>query len=182
MSKLSTLTDEQVVHLIRTKDRELYAEIMTRYKSRLTRYANYLLSDSSHADDAVQQGFIKAYINLQSFDTKKKFSSWIYRIIHNEAINIVKKNKVEIDISTQFSLASAENVEDEYIRNELTTITRYCITKLPIIYREPITLYFIDDYSYKEISDILRIPTSTVGIRLSRGKKYLKEICKNKTN
>ncbi len=181
MNKLSTLTDTQVVGLVRTDDKELFAEIMTRYQKRLLRYANYLLSDSSHADDAVQQGFIKAYINLQSFDTKKKFSSWLYRIVHNEAMNIVKKNKPVADIMTQFSLTTNENVEDDYARRELSSLTHNCLAKIPLLYREPLTLYFIEDYSYKEISDILRIPTSTVGVRLSRGKKYLKEICQKQT-
>jgi len=179
MHKLSTLTDEQVVELVRTKDQELFSEIILRYQSRLTRYANYLLTDQDQADDAVQQAFIKSFINLQSFDTKKKFSSWLYRITHNEAMNIVKINKPNLDISVQDSLQTAENIEDDYARKELTTLTSACLQKIPLRYREPLTLYFIDDYSYREISDILRLPTNTVGTRISRGKKYLKEICLN---
>ena len=72
---------------VRTKDQELYGEVVRRYQDKLLRYADYLMQNESRAADVTQNAFIKAFINLNSFDTGKKFSSWIYRITHNEAIN-----------------------------------------------------------------------------------------------
>lgn len=181
MSKLTSLSDEKVVELVRTQDQELYQEIMTRYQQKLTRYANYLVNDQYLAEDAVQQAFVKAYLNLKSFKLDQSFSSWIYRITHNEAMNLVKKERPSLDLMTQFSLASRDDVEDDYIKLELKSLTQDCLFKIPLKYREPLTLFFLENYSYNEISDILRLPTSTVGVRLSRGKKYLKEVCQDLT-
>jgi RNA polymerase sigma-70 factor (ECF subfamily) len=177
MKNLSSLPDEEIVRLTREKDQELYQEIMTRYQKKLLRYANYLVNDQDLAADAVQQGFVKAYLNLNSFKLNKKFGSWLYRIVHNEAMNLVKKEKPSLDLSTQFSLKSSEDVEDHYAKKELAKLTCACLLSIPLKYREPLTLYFLEGYSYQEISDILRLPVSTVGVRLSRGKKYLKEVC-----
>ena len=86
-------TDEELVEIVRSEDKELYSELVYRYEDKLVRYANYLIGDEHKAADAVQEAFIKAFINIKSFDLKKKFSSWIYRIVHNESINLVKKDK-----------------------------------------------------------------------------------------
>jgi len=87
-----------LVNKIRTSDRELFAELVNRYEEKLLRYATYLLHDEQKASDVVQDSLIKAYINLNGFDTKKKFSSWIYRIVHNETMNSVKKYHKEVPI------------------------------------------------------------------------------------
>ena len=77
---MSTLSDSDVVEIVRTRDKEAYAEIIKRYQMRLMRYASYITGDEHKGVDVVQEAFIKAYVNLNGFDTKKKFSSWIYRI------------------------------------------------------------------------------------------------------
>ena len=89
------LSDEEIVEHIRKSDRELYSIIIKRYQEKLLRYANNLIKNEDKSRDAVQESFIKAFINLESFNTKKKFSSWIYRIVHNETLNIIKKYKLE---------------------------------------------------------------------------------------
>ena len=91
MQDISRLKDQEIVDLIRTKDKELYSELVKRYEDKLMRYALSIVGNEQKAADVVQQSFIKAYVNLQSFNLKKKFSSWIYRIVHNEAINEIKK-------------------------------------------------------------------------------------------
>ena len=95
MQDINKLSDEELVELVRTKDQELYAHIVNRYQNQLLRYSTYLIGDSDKAQDAVQTTFIKAFQNLQSFNTNKKFSSWIYRICHNESINLAKKYQKE---------------------------------------------------------------------------------------
>ena len=95
MQELQKYSDEELVEIIKSKDKEIFAEIIKRYEKKLLRYANYLLNDSDKASDVVQESFIKAYVNLNSFNNKFKFSSWIYRIVHNEAINHINKNKYE---------------------------------------------------------------------------------------
>lgn len=73
MRELSTLSDSEVIEIVRTRDKEAYAEIIKRYQAKLTRYASYIMGDVQRGADVVQEGFIKAYINLNGFDTKKIF-------------------------------------------------------------------------------------------------------------
>lgn len=177
MKDISKLSDEKLVVLVREKDKELYSEVIIRYEKKLLRYANYLVSDESDAADVVQSTFIKTYINLNGFKVNNKFSSWIYRIVHNEAMNIMNKNKRHIPLNDNIDFDSGVNLEDEVILKELRQHTQNCLKQIPIIYSEPLSLYYLEEKSYEEISDILRIPMGTVGTRINRAKSIMKKIC-----
>ena len=178
------LSDEQVVRLVRTKDKELFAELIGRYEDKLRRYAEHLMGDEDKAADAVQEALIKAFVNLQGFDVKRKFSSWIYRIVHNEAVNELKKDKRWIRLETnewlKEQLAGKVNIEKEYEDKEIRRELRDCLNKLPGDYQAVLSLYYFEDKSYEEIAEVLRVPMGTVAIRLKRGKEKLRQICINK--
>lgn len=174
------LSDEEIVKKIQSSDQELYAVIIERYQNKLLRYANSLIKDEDKAVDAVQESFIKAFVNLRSFDEGKKFSSWIYRIVHNEIINSVKKHQKEILLPENFDQASEEDIQKEFEQKETSEVVEKCLKEMPIIYSEPLALYYIDDKSYEEISDILRLPMGTVATRISRAKKLMKNLCQKK--
>src|SRR3989339_800495 len=125
------LTDEEIVEKVRSIDQEFYSVIMERYQDKLLRYANNLIKDEQKAADVVQESFIKAFINLESFDRKKKFSSWIYRIVHNEAINFITKNKKAIKLDPEFEIADTKNIEEEYFKKEITAEVAICLDKIP---------------------------------------------------
>lgn len=176
----SKLSDEEVVEITRTKNKEAYAEIIKRYQEKLMRYAKYLMNDNDKAADVVQDAFIKTYINLNSFDTKRKFSSWIYRIVHNEAMNLINKHKKERPLFDNIDFDSGVNIEKEYTQNEIRKMVRNCLEEMSLLYREPLSLYFLEEKSYSEISDILRIPIGTVGTRINRAKLIMRQICQRK--
>ena len=179
MTDRSKLTDEQLVKYVRDQDKEAYDEIISRYGNKLKRYAVYLTGDEDKAADVVQEAFIKAYINLNGFNTKKKFSSWIYRIVHNEAMNILRKHNKNMPISDEVDFDSGVDLENDLIKKELRKHARFCLSQMPILYREPLSLYFLEDKPYDEISDILRIPVGTVGTRINRAKVLMRKICQN---
>lgn len=181
MTELIKLSDEAIVEIVRTKDKNFYAEIIHRYEKKLLRYALYLVNDEQLAADAVQEGFIKAYVNLHSFNIKKKFSSWLYRIVHNQAINLIHKNKQYFSIEEGLEIDSEINLEDDLIKKELKAHLHNCINQMPILYKEPLTLYFLEEKNYEEISDILRIPIGTVGTRINRAKHLVKKLCQKKS-
>ncbi len=170
-------TDEEIVELVSSGNKELYAEIIHRYQSKLMRYAQYLVDDYAKASDAVQESFIKAYINLNGFNTKKKFSSWIYRIVHNEVINLIDKNKKNIGLDSSIDFDSGVDIEDSYIKEEIALNTRKCLDSMDLKYREPLSLYYLEDKSYDEIGDILRLPAGTVATRINRAKAVMRKIC-----
>lgn len=171
------LSDEEIVEKVRSIDQEFYAVIIERYQNKLLRYATNLIRDEDKAADVVQDSFIKAFINLKGFDIKKKFSSWIYRIVHNEAMNIIIKHQKEIRLPDDIDFKSEDDIEKDFEQKEIATKVEKCLEKMPLLYSEPITLYYIDERSYKEISDILRIPMGTVATRISQAKILMKKIC-----
>ena len=177
MAELNQLSDEQLVKQVYEKDKQLYAEIIKRYQIKLLRYANYLVYDEDKAADVVQQTFIKAYINLKGFNLKKKFSSWIYRIAHNEAISILRKYKKELPLDDKIELIAAVNIENALITEEFNDQLNQCLAKIPLIYKEPLSLSVLEEKSYEEISEILRLPIGTVGTRINRAKNLLKKLC-----
>jgi RNA polymerase sigma-70 factor (ECF subfamily) len=139
------------------------------------RYAVHLVHDADGASHIVQDAFIKGYINLNGFDTKKKFSSWIYRIVHNEAMNVIKKYQKESPLIDD--IEGDEDTMRDYEQKETALQVETCLNALPLIYAEPLSLYYLDEKSYEEISDILRIPMGTVAIRMSRARKLMKHLC-----
>ncbi len=185
---LALYSDEEIVKNVAGGDKELFSEIINRYEPKLGRYSKKFLFGYDESADALQEVFIKTYINLKSFDTSKKFSSWIYRIAHNEFINIIKKKKIEpisvfdLDTVIPFSInridstdsedAIKEKIELEALYNHL----EQNIKSLPLKYREPLVLYIYEEKSYEEIGEILLMPTSTVGVRISRAKALLKQL------
>src|SRR3989344_4369418 len=88
------MTDEEIVKQVQNGDDDAFATLIDRYEHKLIRYAHrFLFYDRDSVEDVVQEVFIKVYVNVESFDATRKFSSWIYRIAHNELIDTVKKNR-----------------------------------------------------------------------------------------
>ncbi len=187
LSTVESLSDEKLVEKIRSEDSELFAEIVGRYQQKLYRYLRYLTNRPSEAEDILQDVFIKAYRNLLGFNTKKKFSSWIYRIAHNEGVNFIKKLNRRKEISLQGSgkidsIPDGKNnsLLDNQERKEIQKKVKECLDELETRYREPLILYYLEDKNYREISDILRTSTNSVGTLIFRGKRILKAICQKK--
>ncbi len=175
------MSDQDLVEVVCKGDKELFAEIIRRYQAKLLRYATYIVGDADAGADIVQESFIKTYINLNSFNKNKKFSSWIYRIVHNSAIDFLNKNKRQRPMNPDIEYDSGVNLEETYIKNEIMSHAHDCLNEMPLIYKVPLSLYYLEEKSYEEISDILRIPTATVGTRISRAKTIMKKICQKNT-
>ncbi len=174
-------SDEEIVCLVQSGKTDFFGVLIERYEEKIKRYARKFLSNKEDTDDIIQTIFIKAYVNIQSFDIKRKFSSWLYRIAHNELVNHLKKRKFfssfDFDVFFPHSVRLHDNeTEKEVNRQEIQKTIDKCLGELDIRYREPIILYYLEELSYKEIADILHLPISTIGVRLSRGKEKLKSI------
>ncbi len=180
MDEFTKLSDEKIVEKVRSENNDIYSIIIDRYQDKLLRYAVNLVKDSDQASHIVQDSLVKAYINLNGFNVKKKFSSWIYRIVHNEAMNSLKKYKKEVKMPEDFDIDSEQDLEREFEENELIIYIGKCLELIPLMYSEPLNLYYLEDRSYQEISDILKIPIGTVATRINRAKKLMKHICQKK--
>lgn len=178
----SRQTDEQIALYTRTENQEAYQEIINRYQEKLLRYVGSLTKDKMAGADIVQSTFIKAFVNLNNFDTKKKFSAWIYRIAHNETMGFFSKHKKEIPMLESIDFKSKDDIEETLSIKETKQKVNQCLAQMPPKYSEPLFLFFIEEKSYEEISDIMRLPVGTVGTRINRAKILMKKICqKQKT-
>lgn len=171
-------SDEQIVAKVRESDQKLFSEIIRRYQAKLTHYLRKFIRDPDELEDVLQDVFIKTYRNLYGFDIEKKFSSWLYRIAHNEALNHIKKYQKEsvrlddneweiMDVRFDAVADIDADFKKKKVERALSLIKRK--------YREALILYFFEEKTYDEISEILRIPRNTVGIWIMRGKNATKK-------
>ena len=176
------LDDNQLVALS-INDSQYFYCLMRRYEEKLSNYVRrftYLTDDD--IADIVQESFINAYQHLNDCDCSLKFSSWLYRIVHNQAINFMKKNKqsVKIDIENDDEfvdwLVADTNIEKETIKLHFNDFIQTILQKLKPEYKEVLVLKFFEDKEYSEISDILQKPMGTVATLLSRAKIQFKKI------
>lgn len=174
---MTDITDEELARRVQGGESHWFALLVGRYEERISRYAKRFLFGASDIDDLVQEVFTKAFINIQSFDPERKFSPWIYRIAHNEFVNALKKRSREplsfLDPDTLLPHGASD--ESSGRDEELKGLLEKGLKNLDSKYREPLILYYYEGMDYREISEVLRLPVSTVGVRLARGREALKK-------
>ena len=183
---IENLTDEELVKKS-LENIDYFAYIFDRYENKLTRYILRLSTFSlNEAEEVLQESFIKAWKNLNDFDESLKFSSWIYRIVHNTTITEWKKSqskwkdkKQELDEEIFVNLPSSLNLEDELDKKLNSEHIRKILNLMPEKYSEVLILKFLEDKDYKEISDILKKPWWTIATLINRAKKSFQETQKN---
>ena len=174
-------TDEDIVRRVVEGDGESFGLLVGRYEEKLARYAKKFLIGREDSQDILQEIFIKAYRNIQSFDAARRFSPWIYRIAHNEFVNAGKKRWKEKIFSFDFDVVFPHPIAREAADagaegREARQMLDVCMDRLDAKYREPLVLYYFEGLDYREIADIMRIPLSSVGVRMARGRERLKKI------
>lgn len=172
-------SDEEIVGLIQKGESEKFGEIIRRYQGKLKTYVGGLINqEEMEVEDVVEDSLIAAYENLNEFDRSKKFSSWLYRIAHNKAIDYFKKKRIkgrEMGEEEEWLENKDKLIEELEIEKERREKIRQAIEKLEWKYREVIILYYFEDKNYEEISDILHISINKAGVWLYRAREKLKE-------
>lgn len=181
------MTDEEIVR--RTLlDKEAFALIIGRYEAKLLRYLERLgVGILEDREDILQNAFVKAYKNLNSFDPTLAFSSWMYRIAHNETMSFfrAKHARPQVILSEESEALITELQDDDADTSRVaeSRLSREelqkAFAKIPQTYRDVLTLRFFEDRSYAEMSDILQIPTGTVSTLLYRAKHTLRAALHN---
>ena len=184
MANIKNLADEDVVGLVIKGNNDAYGEIVERYEDKLRRYIFTFTRRDEDAEDILQNVFIKTYKNLTRYNRKLKFSSWIYRIAHNESLNLVNSSFIKriVSLSDWLSIGRGDEIEKQIDGEMFKKQLKKCIDRLEIKYREPLVLFTYEEKTYEEISDILRIPVRNVGVLIHRAKIKVKEICHEKNN
>ncbi len=129
------------------------------------------------AEDVLQDSFLSAFKNLKSYKGTASFGSWLKRIVVNNAINLAKKRRLDLesmdDVGEYDELVEVR--EDNDLSYDVKMVTEG-ISRLPDGYRLVLTLYLLEGYDHKEIAEILGITESTSKSQFNRSKKKLREI------
>ena len=175
------LSDKEIIQKS-LEDLDYFACLYDRYEPKLLRYIKKIsMADHEEASDILQDAFIKMWKNLNSYDNSLKLSSWLYRIVHNETISFCRKkrsfgknNKLNLEGIRLDDLPDDSDIE---VNPEMRFfLTHKILNKLALKYREVLVLKFMEEMSYEEISDVLKIPEGTVATRINRAKKMFKTI------
>ena len=163
-------------------DRRSQEALFKMFYGKMLSVCSRYISDPDTAQEVLQQGFIKVFDKLEVFDFKGSFEGWVRRIIVNTAIDSIRKAKrapLLKDKDTDFKMDSTDELEESEAL-ELTelkaSIALKAIEKLSPGYRTVFNLFVIEDYSHKEIAEILSISEGTSKSNLSKAKMNLKKI------
>jgi len=165
-------------------DESAYGSLLNSYKPRIFSYVYRTIRNYHDAEDITLNTFVKCFKSLPSFDRTKTFSTWIYTIAHNTALDFLRKNKKEyehVDDREIETLEIADTKSDEphqeYDKQEKLRKIEQALLKLAPIDRGIVILFHKEEKSYEEISEILKIPQTTIKTRLHRARLKLKELC-----
>lgn len=167
-------------------NQDAYKEIVDLYQARLYQVCYRMLGNKHEAEDITQEAFLRAFINLHSFDQKRKFSTWIFRIATNLCIDRIRKKKPDYHLDAQVpgtdgldmysQIAASEELPVEQLEKmEMQERIQYEISRLPDKYRSVIVLKYMEELPLQEISEILDLPLGTVKTRIHRGREALRK-------
>lgn len=188
VTQAPNLNDAELV-LLTLEDQNNFLFLVDRYKGKLLNYIRRLTNvNDDDAEDILQEVFIKVYLNLNDFNTDLKFSSWIYRITHNQVISSHRKLKarpegyaVNIEDKAALSLAADIDIEGGTDLAIMKESIFKVLDGLDQKYREILILKFLEEKNYQEISDIIKKPSGTVASTINKAKsEFRKELARQK--
>ena len=170
------MTEQSLIKACTQNNAAAQRELYNRFSGMLFGICYRYAYNREDAEDMLQEGFIKIFSRITSFENKGNFEGWMKRVIVHTCINYLKKNQKFTD---HISLENAQNLEtkEEGIASKLLgKQVIECLRLMPIGYRTVINMYAIEGFSHKEIGDILEIEESTSRSQFIRGKNVLESI------
>ena len=168
------MDEKELIRLSAEGDKNAFNELIKLYEKQIYNIAYRIAMNSQDAMDISQDSLIKIYNNIKYFEERSKFSTWIFRIVTNSAIDFIKKHRKYKFVNLEENIKDNLCVHEEFERNENVRKVYNALEKLDVNYRAIIILKDIYGFSYDEISKILIIPQGTVKSRLNRARKALK--------
>ena len=173
-------------------DEQAYAKLMERYKRPVYHMILKMVRNVDDAEDLTIEAFAKAFKNLHRFKKDYTFSTWLFRIATNNAIDFIRKKKLEtMSLDTSFQDDNGESVQidvedknlnpqEEAIKTQKIELIQLFVTKLPSKYQRLVRLRYFEELSYEEIAGELDAPLGTVKAQLHRARELMYDLIKNK--
>jgi len=172
---------EDLVEKCKQGNQAAHKELYDLYCGAMFNICYRMANDRDDAQDILQDAFISAFKNIESYRGTASFGAWLKKIVVNKAINHIKRKRLEFVPVEEMSVEVAE--EDVYEDEEIylnVEMVKGAIQQLPNGYRVVFSLYLLEGYDHKEIGEILGITESTSKSQYNRAKKKLREILKSK--
>lgn len=186
----SALDDKQLVKLAREGRESAYRELLSRYERPVFSLVCRMVRDRAVAEDLAQETFVRVFNSIDSYDPTYKFSSWIFKIANNLAIDQLRRRKLETlsihgsphaespeqEEQTRIALEATGETPEQYVAHrELAGHIERAIGELRPEYRTAIALRHMEGYSYEEIAEIMEVPLGTVKTYIHRARHELKQ-------
>ncbi|MFO0355727.1 MAG: RNA polymerase sigma factor [Sphingobacteriaceae bacterium] len=184
--------DYKLVQLAITKgDQKAYAELLQRYRESVYFMMLKMVNNKDDADDLTIEAFGRAFKKLDQYTPNYAFSTWLFKIASNNAIDFLRKKKLTNSVSLDSRNDNSDydtsnlvksthlNPEEFYIKKQKVEMVRTVIDKLKPKYRELVELFYFQELSHEEISERLNLPIGTIKAQLFRARDFLFELIKN---
>ena len=165
-------TDKELIEQCLEGDSSVFEVLVKRYQLQMFRTALGIVGNPDRARDVTQNGFIKAWEKLDSFDPRYPFVGWLYRIIVNESLNAVRDSSKLVSLSR--SIADENTPYSQMVKTEEQLKVKKAIQQLKPDYRVVVLLRHFEELSYGEIADVLEIEEKTVKSRLYTARNQLR--------
>jgi RNA polymerase sigma factor (sigma-70 family) len=194
---LKKIEDRDLILRIQLHNDQLaYAALLNKYNKSLYFTILKMVNNRDDAEDITMQAFSKAFSNLNAYDQKFAFTTWLFKIGTNTAIDFIRKKRLDTTSLdkpvnednesggnfSQFIVDGQPDPEEEMIIAQRSSMLLELIEQLPQKYKELLQLRYYEELKYEEIADRLKLPVGTVKVRLSRAKALLGEIISDNHN
>jgi RNA polymerase sigma-70 factor (ECF subfamily) len=177
---MRNLSDQEIIDSVRKGNDSDYSIIVDRYKNKAFSMLKRMLKNKFDAEEVLQDCFLKAYNSLNSFKGEAKFSTWFYRIVYNTALTKLssKKRMTETEMSSvedHFDLESDYNHMEIEIE-DVKKFIKELINKLPERFSAVITMFYLNEMTIEEISQVTQLSASNVKVMLYRSRNALRDL------
>lgn len=175
------MEENQLIQQILLGNTHAFRFLVKKYERLVFHIAGRMVDEQADLEDICQDVFIKVYKKLPEFRREAKLSTWIGTIAYREAIDFLRKKGVAINELKEFKEQRSENLIDEMHPEKIQTkaerkaLVNKLIADLPPVYRTVLSLYHIEELSYKEIEEITKLPEGTIKSYLHRARQLLKD-------
>ena len=177
---MKNLTDGEIIESVKKGNTADFSILVDRYKNKAFTMLKRMLKNEFDAEEILMDCFLKAYNNLGSFKFESKFSTWFYRIVYNSALTKLtsSKRKVEQEMISVDDLNYLESKfqADVYQKDDISELIKKIINELPPKNAAVITMFYLEEMSGEEISEVLNISVANVKVLLYRSRNILREI------
>ena len=171
---IDTDDDRLILQEILAGQKELFRLLVKRYEQQVYGMGLSFFRNAEDASDFTQEVFIKVYRNLSRFEGRSRFSTWLYKIAYNTAVNSVKRNKEYRSLSEEENISDGDTPEHKVLRKLLQEAVLEAVRDLPPRFRVCVDLFFFYNRSYQEIEIITGYPVNTIKSHVFRAKKLLR--------